>query len=245
MSQPLKKLKIGIITNQELASWFGIHPGTLSAKKKEKLKQLEAYADFEQIGNKQKKIKINKIYEQTYHKKGSQAFETIKNKFDETWSQDGLDSCKRVCYQILQTTQLAIAESTAYNYTLKSRNVLYGKPFQNGGSLGNCRYVWCKQEEDGKLRYLTQEQEKIKHFLIQKYFGDATQKQIIVQGMVESGEISKEQAWDVLTQMTNMKGNNFLDFLKELQNNIGCKVIRGTFIERLEAKTSESAECAF
>ena len=33
----MKKLKIGIMTNQELADWFGIKPGTFSAKKKEKL----------------------------------------------------------------------------------------------------------------------------------------------------------------------------------------------------------------
>lgn len=239
MSEDKKpKLRIGVMTNQQLAAWFGVQPASFSVRKKEKLEELKAYADFEQIGNKQKKIKINKIYEEEYHKKGSQAFETIRNKLDETWSADGLDSCKRVCYEILETADLQIAESTAYNYTLKSRNDLYGKPFQTSGSLGNCKYVWCKQEQDGRLRYLNQNEEQIKQYLIKKYFGDATQKQIIVQGMVESGEISKEEAWDVLTQMTKMQGNNFLGFLKELQASIGCKVIRGTLVERFELAKS-------
>lgn len=232
----LKKLRLGILTNQELASWFGIKPGTFSAKKKEKLKQLEAYAEFEEVGNKQTKIKINKIYEQEYHKKGSQSYETIKAELPKVWSDTGLDSCKRVCYEILETTELNVTESTAYNYTLKSRNDLFGRPFQGGGSLGACRYVWCKQQDNGELRFLTEEQQEIKRILIAKYFGDASEKQIIVQGMIEAGEITEAEAWKVLSQMTNMKGDNFLSFLKELQKKIGCRVVRGTLVQRIQQK---------
>lgn len=237
----MKKLETKLYTNKQLAEWFGISAGRFSSDKKNKLEQLKAYADFELIGNKQKKVKIIKVYEEEYHKKGSQAYQMIKNKFDETWSEDGLDSCKRVCYQIMDTIDLGVAEGTAYNYTLKSRNVLFGKPFQNGGKLGNCIYVWCKQEENGELRFLTKEEQDIKTAMIKKYFGDASEKQIIVQGMVEAGEISKEQAWDVLTEMTNMKGNNFLAFLKQLQKRIGCRVIRGTYVERNMIENKESA----
>jgi len=137
---------------------------------------------------------------------------------------------------------LTIADTTAYNYTLKSRNDLFGKPFQEAGVLGSCQYVWCKQDnETGKLYFLTEEEEKIKGLLIKKYFGDATEKQIIVQGMIEAGEITKEEAWDILTKMTNMKGNNFLNFLKELQKMIGCRVIRGTLVQRSLIEEKESA----
>ena len=236
------ELKLGIMTNKELANWFGISASSLSHDKARKLKQLQSYAEYELVGNKTQKVKINKIYEAKYNKKGSQSFELIKNKLNLVWSDDGLDSCKRVCYEILQTSNLTIADTTAYHYTLKSRNDLFGKPFQQAGSLGSCRYLWCKQEQEtGRLCFLTQEQEKIKQGLIKKYFGDATEKQIIVQGMVEAGEISKEQAWDVLTKMTNMKGNNFLAFLKQLQKKIGCKVIRGTLVERNYLEEKESA----
>ena len=236
----MKKLQIGIFNNKEIADWFGCSSAYFSQVKEKKFKELQAYADFELIGNKQKKVKINKVYEQEYHKKGSYAYETIKNKFDETWSDDGLDSCKRVCYQIMETEDLGIVESTAYNYTLKTRNVLFGRPFQCSGKLGSCRYMWCKQQENGTLRFLTQEQQKIKDRIVKKYFGDASEKQIIVQAMVESGEISKEQAWDILTEMTNMKGNNFLAFLKQLQKAIGCRVIRGTYVERDMIENKES-----
>lgn len=230
----MKKLVTGIINNKEIADWFGCSQSYFSKMKKEKLEQLKAYADFELVGDKQKKIKILRVYEDQYHKKGSAAYETIRNKLDETWSSDGLDSCRRVCYQIMQTQNLGVMESTAYNYTLKSRNDLYGKPFREGGRLGNCRYVWCKQQEDGKLRFLTENEEKVKERIIKKYFGDASEKQIIVEAMVQAGEIGKEQAWDVLREMTNMKGNNFMGFLRELQKELGCRVIRGTLVQRLE-----------
>lgn len=227
----MKELQIGIINNKQLADWFNISGSTFSRTKEERLKELEAYADFELIGNKQKKVKIIKVYQKYYHKKGSQAFETIKSKFDQNWSQTGLDSCNRVCDKIMKNTVLSIAPRTAYNYTLKSRNELYGKPFQSGGELGNCRYIWCKEEE-GELRYLTPEEEEIKTNLIKKYFGDATEKQILVQGMVEAGEISKEQAWEVLTELTNMKGMNFVVFLQELQDKLGCRITKGTEIQK-------------
>lgn len=237
----MKKLETKIYSNKEIAEWFNCSAGYFSQTKEKKLEQLKAYADFELVGNKQKKIKINKVYEQEYHKKGSYAYEVIKSKLDETWSQSGLDSCKRVCYQILETEDLGVLDVTAYKYTLKSRNDLYGKPFEKGGRLGSCRYMWCKQQSDGRLRFLTQEEEQIKSKMIKKYFGDASEKQILVQGMVEAGEISSEEAWNVLTEMTNMKGSNFLSFLGELQEKIGCRVIRGTFVERNLIEERKSA----
>ena len=59
-----------------------------------------------------------------------------------------------------------------------------------------------------------------------------SEKQVIVKAMVESGEISKEEAWDVLEELTNMKGRgNFIGFLAELQEKLDCMVIRGTNVE--------------
>ena len=57
--------------------------------------------------------------------------------------------------------------------------------------------------------------------------------------MVEAGEITKEDAWDVLEEMTNMKTGNFMMFLKELQAELGCQVVKGTYIERNNAKGIE------
>ena len=57
--------------------------------------------------------------------------------------------------------------------------------------------------------------------------------------MVEAGEITKEDAWDVLEEMTNMRTGNFMMFLKELQAELGCQVVKGTYIERNNTKGLE------
>lgn len=127
---------------------------------------------------------------------------------------------------------LPLTEGTVYQYTLRSRNELYGRPFGAPGELGRCTYTWCKKIGDGwtaEIVPLTPEEEEVKQKLIQKYFGNVSEKQVIVKAMVESGEISKEEAWEVLEELTNMKGRgNFMAFMNELQNKLNCKVIRGT-----------------
>ena len=127
---------------------------------------------------------------------------------------------------------LPLTEGTVYQYTLRSRNELYGRPFGPPGELGRCTYTWCKKIGDGwtaEIVPLTPEEEEVKQKLIQKYFGNVSEKQVIVKAMVESGEISKEEAWEVLEELTNMKGRgNFMAFMNELQNKLNCKVIRGT-----------------
>ena len=53
-----KQLELKVYTNNQLAEWFGITPSSLSKYKKKKLEELKAFADFEEVGNKKKKVKI-------------------------------------------------------------------------------------------------------------------------------------------------------------------------------------------
>ena len=50
--------------------------------------------------------------------------------------------------------------------------------------------------------------------------------------MVEAGEITREEAWGVLEEMTNMGNHNFMAFLREIQKALNCQVVRGTLVER-------------
>ena len=95
--------------------------------------------------------------------------------------------------------------------------------------------------ETGKYDFLTPEEEKIKKDLQMKYFGDTTEKQILVKGMVETGEITKEEAWSVLEELTNMKANGFAGFLSELQDKIGAPIVRGTLVERKQPALQDCA----
>lgn len=224
------ELKLGKITNKELAEWMGITANTFNKSKEKYLRELENFANFHIEG---KKVVIDKIINPIFSKQGSKAYQMVRDKVDDFWSPTGLDSCKNVSNQIVEYygDRLPVGKNTAYDYTRKGRNELYGVPFEAGGKLGKCVYTWCKKEGENLIP-LTEEEQKIKELLIKKYFGNTTEKQILIAGMVEMGEIKKEEAWDILSELTNMKGNNFLLFLGELQEKIGCKVVRGTLVQR-------------
>lgn len=218
-----------IYTNKEMAEWFNVHPSTFSRNRDDYLEELKNFAFYELVG---KRIKILKVFTAEYDKDWNSNYGKIKEEVPKVWNPSGLDSSKRVSQEIQHQLMLPIKEGTVYQYTLKSRNELYGKPFGKPGELGRCVYTWCKKIGDGHtadILPLTPEEEEIKQKLILKYFGNVSEKQVIVKAMVESGEISKDEAWDILEELTNMKGQgNFMAFLTELQEKLNCMVIRGT-----------------
>lgn len=231
----MNELKIGAMSNEELGAWFGVKVGTFKNQKKKKLEELKMFADFYLDKG---KVIITEIYDPIYSKKQSETMKKVVDKIDMVWSEDGLDSCSRVgseIYELLKQEDSTFnkAESTVVKYTAKGRNELYGVPFVGNGKIGSCIYIWCKRNKDtGEYSFLTEEEQMIKQQLQTKYFGDATEKQILVKGMVESGEIRKEDAWQVLEDMTNMGTGNFMMFLKEIQRILGCQVVRGTLVDR-------------
>lgn len=232
------ELSLGLWTNEMLSKWFGIKEKTFRNTKEKKLKELEEYCNFERQNG---KINIIEIYKPVYVKKKSKNYREIRNNVDKYWSENGLDSCKHVSNKIMEELKLPMAFTTAYNYTREARNELYGKPFQESGILGNCVYLWCKRNlETGELSFFTEEEEKIKAELKIKYFGDVSEKQLFVKEMVALGEIKKEDAWQLLEELTNMDDRGFMNFLVELQERIGCQVVRGTLVNRNAIKYFEA-----
>lgn len=228
-----QKLKQGYMSSKDLADWFGVTLSTFKNGKAKKLEELKLFADFEEWGG---KVYIKKIFEPVYNKDLKKTAYKVKEKIDEVWAKDGLDTCTRVGTKIckdLAKQGTVRKESTIIAYTRQGRNELYGKPFLGGGKIGICEYLWCKKDPaTGDLALLTEEEEKIKEKLILKYFKNASEKQIIVKAMIEAGEITKEEAWDILENMTGMDTSNFMDFLGELQAALHCQVIRGTMVTR-------------
>ena len=223
----------GVMTNKDLAEWFGVKEDSFKRRKKDKLEELKLFADFyEEKG----KVIITEVYEPVYQKQQGKTKQMVISKIDQVWSEDGLDSCSRVgnkICELLEEEGIVRKPNTVIAYTRQGRNELYGIPFMNEGRIGKCIYIWCKRDpETGEYSLLTEEEQAIKQNLQTKYFGDATEKQILVKGMVEAGEIRKEDAWDVLEEMTNMRTGNFMQFLKEIQEALHCQVIRGTLVER-------------
>ena len=234
------KLKLGIMTNSELAEWFGIKERSFKNNKKKKLEELRNFADFEECKG---KVNIINIKMDEYSKGYSSNYNKIKDKIDDCWSQDGIDTCKRVSLEIVnELKEIALKESTIYNYTCHGKNELYGHSWMNDGQIGSCYYLWCKTSGEGvnqKFERFTEEEEAIKKDLLRKYYGDTTEKQLLVLEMIENGEINKEDAWDVLSALTNMTGSSFTVFLHELEEKIGSKVTKVTYVERKNNFLSE------
>lgn len=235
-------LRLGFMKTQELAEWMGISYGTFRKRKKERLGELTNFCSFKEIYG---GVNITQIYEYEYSKLGSLSKQTIVKNLPQVWSQDGLDTCKRVGEEIRLKNNLPIASGTAGKYAGVGRTKWFGKPYNDMvGKLGKCNYVLCKMEGEGaNTKYIrfTEEEEKIKEDLMQKYFGSVAEKTIIVKAMVEMGEIKKEQAWDVLEEMTNLNRESYVCFLMELSSLLKCKVTRATDVERFSLEENKSA----
>ena len=102
-------------------------------------------------------------------------------------------------------------------------------------------YLWCRKEFDKDNNIIvytefTDEEQKIKKNLMKKYFSTDVEKEIIVSQMVNNGEITKEEAYDVLCEMKNLTGAGFMAFKSELEEKLGCKVVRATLLDKNENK---------
>ena len=79
------KLKIGKMTNQELADWFEIKLKTFKNTKRKRLEELKEYADFyEEKG----KVYITHIYEDTYSRK--KVYPRVKELMPVLWNKEGI-----------------------------------------------------------------------------------------------------------------------------------------------------------
>lgn len=227
------ELHLGKMTNKELADWFGIKQNTFTQFKKKKLKELENYATFEEIYG---GVNITGIIKETYNKKDNQIREVYQQGFEEF--KQPIDTVSHINEQIYEKyyDKLPTLSSAAsgYRYAIEVRNANYGVPFKGNGAKGHCYYLWCKMEEkDGTQYYIqfTEEEEKIKQRLLKQHFGTNEEKDLLIAEMVAVGEISKEDAYDIMMESRNLNAKGFMGFLSALEREIGSKVVKATKFE--------------
>lgn len=229
------ELKLGQMTNQELADWFGIKLSSFKNSKKNKLKELESFAAFEANRN---GADIKEIYNSVYSKKGSKAKQIIFDEFLNEWNESGLDTVNNVTDKIYfkRGNELTVLKSTGYQYALEARNEYFGKPYLDMGKLGKCMYVWCKKEvtDEGAviLSLFNEEEQTIKKDLMTKYFKTDEEKDVMLAEMVKAGEITKAEAYDRMAEMRGLNEEGFIGFKIALEEALGASVVKGTIIEK-------------
>lgn len=225
-----------VMSMKELADWFGIKLDSLNSNKKKKFEELKNFCDFTIVNN--RKIFIEEVFIPVYKKKASVARQIVEDKWENYWDDTGWDSCTRVGQELYKNEFVNLKNvdvkcATVINYTSRAKRENYGVAYVRSGKKGSCEVELCIKAENDVLVPLNDEQKKIKNNLWKKYFGNADDKMIVVQAMVNAGEIKKEDAWGVFEEWTGLD-RNFMDFLKDLQAELGCKVIRGTYIPNLD-----------
>lgn len=228
------QLTEGKKTFKELAEWFGISYGSFRVTKQKKLEELSKFAEYHL--DPKGKVIIDKVINPDYSKADNKL--RVEERFVPTWSNSGLDSCKRVAevvfIDLAETYEdFNLKLSSVYNYVIIARNKLFGRPFVSEGELGSCEYVWCKKTEEG-YSFLTEEEQGIKEKLLKKYYGNATEKQLMVKKMVDDGELEEAEAFDYLNTITGMTTDSYKMFLAELNAAIGGHVVKGTLIKKRE-----------
>lgn len=233
----MKELKLGIITNKELAEWFGLSYGTFRNNKQKKLEELKEYASFIETKN---KIKILSIDIPIYVKKKEKQFDIVKSHIDETWAENGLDTKVNVSNKIYAKKdeyKITLSPNTTYAYVCVGARELYGDPRKmTTGEIGKSRYALCVLDAKTKeARWFTKEEYAKKQEIKAKYFKSKNaseieeQKEVIMQ-QARKKKISDDEAkaW-----IYDMEKQLYYDYLDELEEALGDNIlVYRTYVQR-------------
>ena len=225
----MEELRLGKISNEELAEWFLITPKNLSSHKGRYLKKLEEYCAFTPYRG---GVEVTEIYKYTYSK--NKNLQIVREEFDSSWSSTGLDTCTRVASSIYvkRSNDLTVQVSTTARHVSQIRDEKYGKPFsEKGGPEGHCIYILCKKDDNGQPIFLTEEEEAIKKKLLKKWLGNADEKTLLVKELISKGELSKEEAWSYYSDIINLP-RAYTGFMGDFKAETGVQLIRGTLIDK-------------
>lgn len=228
------RLKVGAMSNAELAEWFGTTTLSINKNKKKWLKKLEEYCRWE---SKWGGINIVEVYMPYYRKNKNYAI--AAENYLNFWDESGLDTSAHVGKQIHDAfeEELTVKTATTINHVRQAKNIDFGRIYKGApkdwGSKGYCHYVLCKKDGKGQPIPLTKKEEEIKDKLLKKWLGDTQDKITIVQNAVKNKELPEEKAWREFSNLTNLP-RKYEGFMNEFKKETGVQLIRGTYLEKNE-----------
>ena len=205
----------------EIAQFFNIAPSTFKSHKFEKLEELKNYVLFTDQND---KIWVEKVIGSAYY------LGTLEER----------RSFKRMMFNCLKNNivnelSLARAMKKAYaadlqDYSLKELiyyiryyiTEYYGNSIAEG-LKGKKEYSFYIKEA-GVLKPLSAQQ-KIKDNMIQQWFGNLSEKVLIIQDMINNKELTKEEAWDFLEDIASL--DSFDTFKVSFERAVSASVTHG------------------
>lgn len=187
------ELKLGKMTQKDLAAWFGISYNTLKTNPKTKANKLEilkAYADYHFEG---KSIYIDKIYIPEY----SRAYSKVEELFAPSWNENGIDSCANVGRKIYNSSievssQIKLKTTQTYVGCIKRQR--YGRNHMNEyGTCGRSEYTWAKVV-GGEVVPVSEEEAQIIRQCSKEAYGDQlSERTAFLHTALKANEISREE----------------------------------------------------
>lgn len=214
------QLKLGFMNPQELCDWFHIRPSTYYHTKKKRLEELKIFAEFEEVRG---GLQITEVKIPIYAKRGSRAYNIIKDNFSNTWHASGYDTAARVGSQIWgENSELRdmISESTAKAYAARVRTEFYGRVHKKEeGSLGWCKYAYVVSNEWEEAILLTDEQSTQVSELIHKIY--TNEQEPYVYEAFRDGQITEEEYNEFQEDWKNKAGDRYFQFMEALYDLLG------------------------
>ena len=186
------ELKEGRVTLEELANWFGCSYNTIrkTQNKASKLELLKKFADYHIEG---RTIIIDKVKVSVY----SKAYHVVKEKFSETWHENGIDTCARVGSEIYwknETVKSQIKQETAQSYANIVKVEMYGHNNRGDyGTKGYSEYCWCRMN-GYECEPLTPQQQEIMAQCSKETYGALLgEKAALLNDALNKGEIDAQE----------------------------------------------------
>lgn len=220
-------LTCGFWTNKELAKWFNVKDKTIQDKRRKYLDKLASYADF--CGGR-KGVYIYNVREDIFCK--NRNYKKIKEHYQEEWpirENKKIGTHREVAEKCYEKYHLNCKITTATKYVCEARKEDYGKilPLKeiSPWDRKKCAYVWMVEEEDGEIRFLTEEEEILRKKLNEAYYKGLDLMDIAA--LIEEGELDKEEAW-IFLRTESLK--SFHDLLREFWNITSLRLRKMTYL---------------
>lgn len=225
------------MTSAELADWFNITSSTYTHNRKKKIEELRIFAEFEEVYG---GLQITEIKIPIYAKRGSRAYNIIKDNFSNAWHASGYDTAARVGSQIwgenLELRDM-ISESTAKAYAARVRTEFYGRVYKKEeGSLGWCKYAYVVSNEWEEAILLTDEQSIQVSELIHKIY--TNEQEPYVYEAFRDGQITEEEYNEFQEDWKNKAGDRYFQFTEALYDLLGFYPTKVTKIIKRDAASA-------